>query len=110
MVPSSVTTDILVNAASFRSRGRFPTLSHLHTNGRAIARAAQPMVGIKGHRSTADEDLVEAFRVSANPIDSLFIIDARPKVNAVANQAMGKGFESEKLYRSTRIKVRDMLG
>lgn len=36
-------------------------------------------------------------------MDVLYIVDARPKVNAVANQAMGKGFESEKLYRGTRL-------
>jgi hypothetical protein len=48
VVPSSVTNETIINAASFRSRGRFPTLSHLHTNGRAITRAAQPLVGIKG--------------------------------------------------------------
>ena len=49
-------------------------------------------------------DLVEAIRCSASSSDLLHIIDARPKVNAVANQAMGKGFENEKLYRQTRIK------
>lgn len=104
MVPSGMSKDTIVAASSFRSRGRFPTLSYIHTNGRVITRASQPLVGIKGHRSTADEELVEAIRVSASPSDVLHIIDARPKVNAVANQAMGKGFESEKLYRGTRIK------
>lgn len=103
-VPGSVDDSLAVNAAAFRSRQRFPVLSYLHVNGRPICRAAQPNVGIKGHRSTADEELVEAIRVSTSPNDLLYILDARPKVNAVANQAMGKGFESEKLYRQTKIK------
>lgn len=99
----SVPDGTLMNAASFRSRGRFPTLSYLHTNGRAITRAAQPLVGIKGARSVADEELLEAIRVCASPADPLYIVDARPKANAVANQAMGKGFESAKYYASTRL-------
>jgi hypothetical protein len=55
------------------------------------------MVGMTGHRSSADEELVEAIRTSVCSTDMLHILDARPKVNAVANQAMGKGFESEKM-------------
>lgn len=102
-VPKSVSDDLVANAALFRSRGRFPALSYLHTNGRVICRAAQPMVGIKGNRSNDDEELLEAIRCSASPADTLIIYDARPKANAVANQAMGKGFESEKLYKQTRL-------
>jgi hypothetical protein len=103
-VPESVSDELVSKVASFRSRGRFPALSYLHSNGRCITRAAQPMVGIKGNRSGDDEDLVEAIRTSAAPSDSMMIFDARPKVNAVANQAMGKGFESAKLYKQTCIR------
>ena len=62
------------------------------------------MCVFQGHRSTDDEELVEAIRTSFSSTDTIMIFDARPKVNAVANQAMGKGFESEKLYKQSRVK------
>lgn len=56
------------------------------------------MVGLTGARSAADESLLEAiFR--ANPHGGkLQVLDARPKVNAVANTAAGAGYETPKQY------------
>lgn len=51
-----------------------------------------------GKRSQADEDYLTAL-VACNPSRAkVQIVDARPKVNAVANQAKGLGYESSNSY------------
>jgi hypothetical protein len=34
-------------------------------------------------------------------------MDARPKVNAMANQAKGSGYENMEVYANTKIKVKN---
>ena len=103
VVPESMDDSLISRAAQFRSRGRFPALSYLHRNGCSITRAAQPLVGLQSHRSMADEALVDAIR-TASGAQEILILDCRPKANVVANQAMGKGCESEKNYQNSRIR------
>ena len=48
---------------------------------------------------------MEAIR-SANPVNvtkKLLLFDARPKVNALANQAMGKGYENTNNYKNVKL-------
>ena len=41
----------------------------------------------------------------ANPTSKfLYVLDARPKANAVANQAIGAGYERVEIYRATKFK------
>jgi len=57
-------------------------------------------------RSQADEDLIKAIFTSndkfrkGSKLPNL-ILDARPKANAYANAAMGKGFESPEFYHNS---------
>eukprot|EP01039_Chlorochromonas_danica_P009439 gene9438-10428_t len=129
-VPSTVSDEVLLQAARFRSKHRLPVLSWLSPHGVAICRAAQPMVGIANNRSGHDEQLVNSIRMASaeglvqsgialNDSNSgtriggesnrpLVIVDARPLLNAKANQAVGKGVESEKHYGHVQVLFLDI--
>ena len=70
---------------------RLPALTWLHpVNGASIVRSSQPLVGLVGHRNSADELLLESVRQAGpDPARLFVIIDVRPKLNAVANQVCG---------------------
>jgi hypothetical protein len=60
------------------------------------------MVSLKRNRSEADELLLsEISKASGGKM--LYILDARPKANAMANQAKGAGYESPQHYKNTTI-------
>jgi myotubularin-related protein 1/2 len=60
--------------SAFRSKGRIPILSWVHPRNEAtITRAAQPLVGIGGSRSTEDEHLIKEI-IRANPSVPIIII------------------------------------
>lgn len=84
----------------FRSKVRIPALTYYHrSNGAVLLRSSQPMTGMGGlggfvstswwsqNRCIEDERLLAAAEVK-------FIVDARPKMNAVVNQAAGGGYEN----------------
>ncbi|CAM6099841.1 unnamed protein product [Calypogeia fissa] len=109
IVPSSVSDEEVLQAAVFRARGRLPALSWRHGgNGAVLARSAQPLIGIMmNSRSNADEKLVAAMSPSiANGFSQsrkLYIADARPRKNAIANGAMGGGSESSANYLNSEV-------
>lgn len=130
-IPFAIDDATLEGSAQFRSRNRFPALSWRHPrNKTSLTRCSQPMVGIGQKRSTEDETLLQFINAARgfagvnNPDASkstaaqnvkgdrkgsyeykkpLIIMDARPKINAQANQAAGKGFELPKFYVNTNI-------
>jgi len=91
--PSALSPSTIAGSAKYRSKGRFPVLSYLYKGKTAICRCAQPMAGVANRRSKDDELLIQAV-FEANPSKKkVVIVDTRPKLNAVANKAKGKGFE-----------------
>ena len=87
-VPAAATDEELRYVASFRSRGRLPVLSWIHPESQAtITRCSQPLVGVSGKRSRDDERYVQLILDANAQSHKLFIMDARPSVNAVANKA-----------------------
>lgn len=66
----------------------FPqVLSWIHPESQAtITRSSQPMVGVSGKRSKEDEKYLQAIMDSNAQSHKIFIFDARPSVNAVANK------------------------
>jgi myotubularin-related protein 1/2 len=124
-VPASVDDELLKSASAFRSRARIPVLAYRHPNGSVMTRSSQPAVGIGMKRSKDDERLL-ADIAATNPQNPILpIFDARPKVNAVANTAMGFGWELISHYpgctltfcgienihvmRNSYFRVRDMM-
>ena len=108
IVPVSISDEEVIQAAEFRARGRLPVITWCHPeNGAVLARSSQPSVGLFQSRSTADEKLVAALCVSRSSAGRytkfVYIADARPAINALANGTMGGGWESPSNYSQARV-------
>ncbi|KAJ3588247.1 hypothetical protein NHX12_011841 [Muraenolepis orangiensis] len=102
-VPESATPQVIVGSSKFRSRGRFPTLSYYcKDNHAAICRSSQPLSGFSA-RCLEDEQLLEAVLRSNPRSDFMYVVDTRPKLNAIANRAAGKGYENEDHYSNIKF-------
>ncbi|XP_051882754.1 myotubularin-related protein 2 isoform X4 [Pristis pectinata] len=109
VVPENVPEDELKKVAAFRSRGRLPVISWIHPESQAtITRCSQPLVGMSGKRSKDDEKFLQIIMDSNAQSHKIFIFDARPSVNAVANKAKGGGYESEDAYQNAELVFLDI--
>jgi hypothetical protein len=68
-----------------------------------ITRCSQPLVGVSGKRSREDEKVVSSIMDANAQSHRIYIYDARPKVNALANMAKGGGYESEDAYANAEL-------
>ncbi|XP_057707151.1 myotubularin-related protein 7a [Corythoichthys intestinalis] len=103
-VPASTTTSVITGSAKFRSRGRFPALSYYSKeNHAAICRSSQPLSGFSA-RCLEDEQMLEAILRSNPRSDFMYVVDTRPKLNAMANRAAGKGYENEDNYSDIKFR------
>lgn len=104
VMPASISDDEIQLAAHFRSRGRLAHLCWQHSdNGAVLARSSQPFTAFGMTRSTADEKLVAAVCDTINQRRKLYIADARPRKNALANSAFGGGSESSANYLQSEV-------
>lgn len=110
IVPKSIRDEEILQAASFRARCRLPVISWCNpVTGAVLARSSQPLVGLMmGVRSNADEKLVAALCTDVigekgRKRRKLYIADARPRKNALANGAMGGGSESSSNYSQSEV-------
>lgn len=102
-VPKLAHKESLILSAKFRSKGRLPVLTYLHYNQAAICRCSQPLAGFNS-RSLEDEQLLNQIaKCNPNNISELYIVDTRPKINAMANRAAGKGYENELFYSGVKF-------
>jgi len=103
-VPASASNQVLVGSAGFRSKGRLPVLTYLHNDKMAaICRCSQPLSGFQ-KRSLEDEKLLQAILKANSGSTFMYVVDTRPKINAMANRASGKGYESEDNYQDIKFK------
>ncbi|XP_051782348.1 myotubularin-related protein 6 [Erpetoichthys calabaricus] len=102
-VPSTVSKPIIVGSSKFRSKGRFPVLSYFFQEKKAaVCRCSQPLSGFSA-RCLEDEHMLQAIS-RANPNSRfMYVMDTRPKLNALANRAAGKGYENEDNYLNIRF-------
>uniref|UniRef100_A0A1B6HZS2 phosphatidylinositol-3,5-bisphosphate 3-phosphatase n=1 Tax=Homalodisca liturata TaxID=320908 RepID=A0A1B6HZS2_9HEMI len=108
-VPAAATEDDLRQVAAFRSRGRVPVLSWIHPESQAtLCRCSQPLVGVSGKRSREDERYIQLIMDANAQSHKLFIMDARPSANAIANKAKGGGYESEDAYQNAELVFLDI--
>ncbi|CAI9296194.1 unnamed protein product [Lactuca saligna] len=109
LLPKSIRDEDVLQACKFRARCRLPTISWCDARtGAVLARSSQPLVGLMMNmRSNADENLVGALctQLSGGKTGrrKLYIADARPRKNALANGAMGGGSESSSNYFQSEI-------
>lgn len=108
-VPTAANDDLLRSVAAFRSRGRIPVLAWIHPSSQAtITRCSQPLVGVSGKRSREDERYIQLIMDANAQAHKLFIMDARPSANAIANKAKGGGYESEDAYQNAELVFLDI--
>lgn len=108
-VPSMASEDDLKAVASFRSRGRIPVLSWIHPHSQAaIVRCSQPLVGVSGKKSSADEKYLQMVMDANAQSHKIYVMDARPQTNAIANKARGGGYESEETYPNSEVHFLDI--
>ncbi|KAF5300008.1 hypothetical protein FQR65_LT09264 [Abscondita terminalis] len=101
-VPTTASTTILMGSSRFRSKGRLPVLSYLHHNKASISRCSQPLSGFSA-RCLEDEQMLNHV-LKTNPNSNfMYVVDTRPKINAMANRAAGKGYENEAFYENIKF-------
>uniref|UniRef100_A0A1I8AZJ7 phosphatidylinositol-3,5-bisphosphate 3-phosphatase n=1 Tax=Meloidogyne hapla TaxID=6305 RepID=A0A1I8AZJ7_MELHA len=107
-LPEKASTQMLIGSCRFRSRARLPVLTYFYKhNSATICRSSQPLSGFSA-RCLEDECLIELI-MSANPSSStLYLIDTRPRVNAMVNKVQGKGFEDSKNYTNIQFHFFDI--
>ncbi|KAJ0489317.1 putative phosphoric monoester hydrolase [Helianthus annuus] len=109
LLPKSIRDEDVLQACKFRARCRLPAISWCDARtGAVLARSSQPLVGLMMNmRSNADENLVGALCTQLpdgkRGRRKLYIADARPRKNALANGAMGGGSESSSNYFQSEI-------
>ena len=84
-VPAGMTDTQLSAVASFRAKGRIPILSWVHGNGASMWRCAQPKRGIFNEKNDSDTQLLATIGRSNPTSNKVWIVDARPELNARAN-------------------------
>ncbi|KAL6859179.1 hypothetical protein ACP4OV_018181 [Aristida adscensionis] len=109
IVPRNISDEDLFQASTFRSGKRLPVVSWCDPGtGAVLARSSQPLVGLMmNFRNNADEKLVcalipKTMDTKRSP-RKLYIIDARPRANALANGAKGGGSESSSNYPRSEV-------
>uniref|UniRef100_A0AAY4DSG6 Myotubularin phosphatase domain-containing protein n=1 Tax=Denticeps clupeoides TaxID=299321 RepID=A0AAY4DSG6_9TELE len=102
-VPITASKPIIMGSSKFRSKGRFPVLTYFYQEKKAaVCRSSQPLSGFSA-RCLEDEHMLQAVS-KANPNTRyIYVIDTRPKLNALANRAAGKGYENEDNYSNIRF-------
>ncbi|KAJ3667134.1 hypothetical protein Zmor_002539 [Zophobas morio] len=108
-IPAQATDEEIKAVAGFRSRGRIPVLSWIHPESQAtITRCSQPLVGVSGKRCREDERYIQLIMDANAQSHKMFIMDARPSANAIANKAKGGGYESEDAYQNAELVFLDI--
>ncbi|KAK5644181.1 hypothetical protein RI129_008026 [Pyrocoelia pectoralis] len=101
-VPSTASTTVLMGSSRFRSKGRLPVLSYLHHNKASISRCSQPLSGFSARCLEDEQMLNHVLKTNANS-SFMYVVDTRPKINAFANRAAGKGYENEAFYENIKF-------
>ena len=109
VVPTTVDDGVVADAAAFRTKARGCALTWLHPEtGAAVVRAAQPLTGLVGRRSDADEAMLNAISAASPGPGPLHILDARPRSNALGNTVKGAGFERVANYEAVDLTYLDI--
>ncbi|KAG9332389.1 hypothetical protein JZ751_014987 [Albula glossodonta] len=68
----------------------------------AVCRCSQPLSGFSA-RCLEDEHMLQAISKANHNSRYIYVMDTRPKLNALANRAAGKGYENEDNYSNIRF-------
>lgn len=103
VVPSSMSDNDIKICGSFRTRNRFPSLTYqFPKNKRCIWRSSQSRGGVTNQKCMQDVKLLTQISEVGK---KLLVYDARPFLNAIANQLKGNGYENKKHYPKINMEV-----
>jgi hypothetical protein len=106
-VPPYYDDTALKQVAAFRDGNRFPAFSWIHPLTMAsLVRCSQPLPGRLGGKRCPEDEQLFAQMFKCNPDSPEFggyVLDARPYSSAMANRAMGAGFERSEHYGGLRV-------
>ncbi|EDV19826.1 uncharacterized protein TRIADDRAFT_38469 [Trichoplax adhaerens] len=108
VVPDAANEENLKSVAEHRTRNRLPVLTWVHPeHPPVILRCSQPTSGLIDKPSEEDKNY---FRLiwEANSDQKIYVVDARPKKNAVANKLKGGGFEANEKYTNMELEFLDI--
>lgn len=104
VLPRNMSTEEIYAVAAFRSKGRIPALTWIHpSNTSSLWRCSQPKVGLNSSRCLEDEKMLKTLSRINSSNRIVWIVDARPKLNAYGNRFTGAGFENTEFYTSAEI-------
>jgi myotubularin-related protein 6/7/8 len=107
-MPAKATTEMLIGSCKFRSRARLPTLTYYSKhNGAILCRCSQPLTGFSA-RCVEDESLMNLIWETSGSKGPLYLVDTRPRVNAMVNKVQGKGFEDVRNYSNMQFHFFDI--
>ncbi|KAJ3433388.1 myotubularin-related [Anaeramoeba flamelloides] len=93
--PKSMSNNDISVVSKYRSKGRLQILTWIHPkNGASITRSSQPKVGITQKACEEDQKMMKSILQASPNSKKLYIMDCRPKKNAMANRAKGAGYET----------------
>ena len=99
----AIESKLIFESASFRSRGRLPTLTYFYApNGTALCRSSQPLRFLS-KRNIQDEELIRCIGDCNAHNAYMYVVDLRPTINAMAQRAAGKGYESVEFYSNVKL-------
>jgi hypothetical protein len=102
--PKKMTPAEIFAVAKYRSKGRLPTLCWKHPrNKSSLWRCAQPRSGVSTARCFEDEKLFSLLSELNEDNPLVYIVDCRPRINAMGNKLTGAGYESLEHYSSCDI-------
>ena len=105
LMPIAAKKQLVIDCAKYRSRSRVPLLSYVFPDNKApLLRSSQPLTGFRNSESKDDQELLNILCDHHN----LSIIDCRPKINAIANQFTGGGYESMEHYENATFVFLDI--
>eukprot|EP00736_Rhodelphis_marinus_P012872 Rmarinus@m.23121 len=108
-VPAKLTEEQLIAAAGYRSRNRLPACCWLlGSNFAALFRASQPLSGLRSKKCAEDVLLFQEMCNATRERGAIKILDMRPRLNAMANAAMGKGVENVDAYPNCSLLYMDI--
>ena len=103
--PFGMSDDEMQILASRRSKMRLPSVTWIHpTNGAAFIRCSQPKQGLRSTKSPVESKYFSLICSADNPI--VWIMDARPLVNAMANRLKGAGYEDIEHFKEETFTVK----
>jgi myotubularin-related protein 6/7/8 len=121
--PHDASLQLLIGSCNFRSKARLPALTYFYKPNSAsicrfflifrsffnekLFRCAQPLAGFSA-RCIEDEALMELIMNANQTSSPLYLVDTRPRVNAMVNKVQGKGFEDIRNYTNMQFHFFDI--